>query len=747
MASLEIDLEIQQLTRDASGFGVVALAESVMERLDLATDDFVGISTGSESVHRAARAAVDDDPDVVGIGEPTVAQLNAEPGQQVEITPLSAPPAHTITVRCQNMPEFMSKRELKHRLSHRIVSPKQELTIAVPDADRDADVGEAGTVWTHLTVTILSTHPTGTVGTRPSTTIECDNPSTTPQSGDHITSEESDESVSDSGYDQIGGLDTVIQQVREVVELPLSQPGLFEDFSADPPTGILLHGPPGTGKTLLARTVANEADAHFVELSASAVFSKWVGETEENIREAFEEARGNAPSIVYIDELDAIASKRDDAKSWEARAVAELLTQLDGLQQDEQVITLAATNRVDAVDPALRRPGRFDREIEVARPDKAARREIVAIQTRDVPLGQGVNLDDIAARTVGYTGADLAALVSEAVMAAIRRIHDLGDGSRHVDHTDTVQVHTQRTRVTPTDIEVGLQSTSPSGLREHNVDVELPETEWSDIGGAEEIKQSLQRQIVWPQQHADLYEAVNLDPGAGVLLHGPPGTGKTMLARAAANATRATVIAVAGPELVGSQLTQAEATSQITRVFQRARDHAPCVIIVDEIDALAPRRDGPANTTLTERTVAQLLTELDGLAGRDDVMVIGTTNRPERLDSAVRRAGRLGTSIHVGHPDTTERQEILSVHLRERPLGDDVELVQLAHRTEGYTGADLAALCRVAARMAVQRTVRRDETQIKITVSDFETALESKEWIEQNDDMKTKPISSGRAYN
>jgi transitional endoplasmic reticulum ATPase len=490
-------------------------------------------------------------------------------------------------------------------------------------------------------------------------------------------------------YEDIGGLDEELESVRELVEIPLSDPGLFRRLGIEPPKGVLMYGPPGTGKTLIARAVANEAKAHFIHVSGPEIVGKYKGESEERLRQIFEEADENAPSIVFFDELDAIAAQREEGGDMESRVVAQLLSLLDGLEARGEVVVIGATNRVDSIDPALRRPGRFDREVEIGVPDRDGRLEILEIHTRGTPLADDVNLEPLAERTHGFVGADLRALVAEAAMSALRR---------NRDGTDVDLV------VTQSDLEGARSSIEPSAMREFVA--EIPATSFADIGGLEEAKATLREAVEWPLIYRDLFERAATDPPSGVLLHGPPGTGKTMLARAVASESDVNFVHVAGPELFDRYVGESE--KAIRKVFERARQAAPTVIFFDELDAIAARRGGETHE-VTERVVSQLLTELDGAADDPNLVVLAATNRKDALDPALLRPGRLEKHVYVPEPDLEARREILAVHTRERPVAPDVDLDALARELDGATGADIAALVREASMQAIREVAEARE--------------------------------------
>jgi len=513
-------------------------------------------------------------------------------------------------------------------------------------------------------------------------------------------------------YEDIGGLHEVIAKIRELVELPLRHPELFQRLGIEPPKGILLYGPPGTGKTLLAKAVANESDAYFIAINGPEIMSKFYGESEQRLREIFEEAKKNAPAIIFIDEIDAIAPKRDEViGEVERRVVAQLLALMDGLEARGQVIVIGATNRPNALDPALRRPGRFDREIEVPMPDKQGRLEILQIHTRHMPLAEDVNLEELAEMTKGYTGADLAALAREAAMHALRRYLPEIDIEQERIPTEVLE----KMVVTKADFLAAFKEITPSGLRE--IEVEVPEVHWDDIGGLENVKQELREVVEWPLKYPNTFKRLGIEPPKGILLFGPPGTGKTLLAKAVATESGANFIAIRGPELLSKWVGESE--KAVREVFRRARQYAPAVVFFDEIEAIASLRGSDVETDVTERVVSQLLTEIDGITGLENVVVIAATNRPDLVDPALLRPGRLEKLIYVPPPDEKGRLDILKIHTRHVPLAEDVDLREIAKMTNGYTGADLAALVREATLAAL----REDLKATRVRFKHFEQAL------------------------
>ncbi len=492
-------------------------------------------------------------------------------------------------------------------------------------------------------------------------------------------------------WEDIGDLEEAKERIREIVELPMKHPELFKHLGIEPPKGILLYGPPGTGKTLLAKALANEIGAYFISINGPEIMSKYYGESEQRLREIFKEAEENAPSIIFIDEIDAIAPRREEVTGEvEKRVVAQLLTLMDGLKERGRVIVIGATNRPDAIDPALRRPGRFDREIEIRPPDKRARVEILKVHTRHMPLAEDVDLEKIAEMTHGFTGADLAALAKEAAMAALRRF--IKSGKIDLSKEEIPTSILRELKVTMQDFLEAMKMVRPTLIRE--VFVEVPEVRWDDIGGLENVKQELREAVEWPLKYPKIFEEMGIRPPKGILLFGPPGTGKTLLAKAAATESGANFIAVRGPEILSKWVGESERA--IRKIFERARQVAPAIIFFDEIDSIAPARGLRHDSGVTDRIVNQLLTEMDGIVPLQNVVVIAATNRPDILDPALLRPGRFDRLIYVPPPDKEARKQIFKIHTRKVPLADDVDFDKLAELTEGYTGADIEAVVREA---------------------------------------------------
>ena len=501
-------------------------------------------------------------------------------------------------------------------------------------------------------------------------------------------------------YEDVGGIKNEVQKVREMIELPLRHPELFDKIGIEAPKGVLLHGPPGTGKTLLAKAVANETNANFYSIGGPEIMSKFYGESEEKLREIFNQAQENAPSIIFIDEIDSIAPKREEVSGdVEKRIVSQLLTLMDGLKARGKVVVIAATNRPNAIDPALRRPGRFDREIEIGIPDEEGRYDILQIHTRGMPLEQDIDLKSYAKVTHGFVGADLEMVAKEAAMRSLRRIIP----EINLKETKIPANVLNKIKITNQDFDDALKDVHPSAMRE--VLVQKPNIEWKDIGGLNNVKEELKEAIEWPLKHADLFSKADIKPPKGMLLYGPPGTGKTLLAKAVASTSESNFISIKGPELLSKWVGESE--KGIREIFRKARQAAPCVIFFDEIDAIAPRRSGTngGDSNVTERLVSQMLTEMDGLEDLKGVVIIGATNRPDIIDEALLRPGRFDRLLEIPIPDKDARKQILQIHLKKKPLGADVNIDKLVDLTDRYTGAEIEALVNAAAIAAVREYI------------------------------------------
>jgi transitional endoplasmic reticulum ATPase len=535
-------------------------------------------------------------------------------------------------------------------------------------------------------------------------------------------------------YEDIGGLRDEVTKVREMIELPLRHPELFKRLGVEAPKGVILHGPPGTGKTLLAKAVANETNVNFYSIGGPEIMSKFYGESEERLRNIFQEAEKNAPSIIFIDELDSIAPKREEVSGEvERRVVAQLLSLMDGLTSRGKVVVIGATNRINAVDPALRRPGRFDREIEIGVPDRDGRLDILQIHTRGMPLAKDVDLQRLADISHGFVGADLLALAKEAAIRALRRVLPEINLSAESIPGETIN----KIIVTMQDFMDVIKEMEPSAMRE--VFVEIPDVKWEDVGGLNDVKQELMEAVEWPLKYQGLFSYADATPPKGILLYGPPGTGKTLLAKAAANESEANFISIKGPELLSKWVGESE--KGVREVFRKARQAAPCIIFFDELDAIAPHRGADfGDSHVTERLISQLLTELDGLEILTNVVVIGATNRPDIIDPALLRPGRFDRLLYVSPPDYESRIQIIKIHTKKKPLAEDFKIEEMAANTDGYTGADIASVVSAAVMLALREHVtkykdpkeaEKKAQELKIHMKHFEEAMK-----------KVRPLSS-----
>jgi len=542
---------------------------------------------------------------------------------------------------------------------------------------------------------VIETDPAPYCVVSPETTIHCE--------GEPIKREDEEEALSEIGYDDVGGCRKQMAQIKEMVELPLRHPALFKAIGIKPPRGILLYGPPGTGKTLIARAVANETGAFFFLINGPEIMSKLAGESESNLRRAFEEAEKNAPSIIFIDELDSIAPKRDKTHGEvERRIVSQLLTLMDGLKQRAHVVVMAATNRPNSIDAALRRFGRFDREIDIGIPDATGRLEILRIHTKNMKLADDVELEQVASETHGHVGADLAALCSEAALQQIRGKMDLIDMEEESIDAEVMD----NLAVTMEDFRFAMGASNPSALRE--TVVEVPTVTWNDIGGLEKVKTELQELVQYPVEHPEKFLKFGMTPSKGVLFYGPPGCGKTLLAKAIANECQANFISIKGPEMLTMWFGESEAN--VREVFDKARQAAPCVLFFDELDSIAKSRGGSVGDAggAGDRVINQILTEMDGMNSKKNVFIIGATNRPDIIDSAILRPGRLDQLIYIPLPDDASRIQILKANLRKSPIAKDVDLNKMAAATKGFSGADLTEICQRACKLAIRESIEKD---------------------------------------
>ncbi|RRJ33560.1 CDC48 family AAA ATPase [Halocatena pleomorpha] len=713
-------LTVKFLKQKDAGRGLAAIDREAMSELDLENGDYIVISADDgRAVARVWPGYPEDQgQEIIRIDGRLRQEVGVGIDDSVTVEKADVKPAKSITVA---LPQTLRIQGdvgslIRDQLSGHAVTTGQTVPISFGLGPLSSMSGQS------IPLKIADTSPSGTVVITDSTEMHVSE-----KPAEQIVSEEpSDRETPNVTYEDIGGLDEELEQVREMIELPMRHPELFRQLGIDPPKGVLLHGPPGTGKTLMAKAVASEIDAYFTNISGPEIMSKFYGESEEQLREIFEEASDNAPAIVFIDELDAIAPKRGETTGdVERRVVAQLLSLMDGLEERGQVTVIGATNRVDALDPALRRGGRFDREIEVGVPDQEGRKEILQVHTRGMPLTDDVDLDVYAENTHGFVGADLESLAKEGAMTALRRIRPQLD--LESDEIDSEVL--EDLRVTDDDFRDALKGIEPSALRE--VFVEVPDVTWNSVGGLENTKDRLRETIQWPIDYPEVFRTMDMASAKGVLLYGPPGTGKTLLAKAIANEANSNFISIKGPELLNKYVGESE--KGVRDVFSKARENAPTVVFFDEIDSIAGERgQRMSDSGVGERVVSQLLTELDGVEELDDVVVIAATNRPDLIDSALLRPGRLDRHVHVPVPDEEARQAIFEVHTRDKPLADAVDLERLARMSDGYVGADIEAVCREAAMIATREFIDHVDAEeietsvgnVRITMDHFEQALE-----------------------
>ena len=662
------------------GRALVRLDPHDLEKLKAGIGDVVEINGKRATVARAMPAyAAQRGQGLIQMDGIVRANAGAGLGEQVTVRVVPAQVARTVVLT----PADGQKAAGMAAQARYLVRLLDGIPITVDDQVRITMIGARS-----QNLRVVETTPPGPVLVNASTTIRV--------TGEGKATDNKHKGHSAITYEDIGGLRREIKRIREMIELPLRYPELFERLGIEPPKGVLLYGPPGTGKTMIARAVADETSAYFVHVNGPEIIDKMYGQSEAQLRNIFEEARKKAPAIIFIDEIDAIAPKRTDLsgdRQVERRVVAQLLAIMDGLESRGNVIVIAATNIPDTLDPALRRPGRFDREIEIGVPDRAGRREILDIHTRGMPLVSDVDLDRLANTTHGFVGADMAALCREAAMSALRRMMPDIDFSQPQIPYDRLMA----LEVNQADFDSALSEVEPSAMRE--VFTEVPDVSWDDVGGLDDIKQQLRETIEWPLRYGKLFQYANVRVPKGILLYGAPGTGKTLLAKALAKQSEANFISIKGPQLLSMWVGESERA--VREVFHKARQAAPCIVFFDELDAIAPQRGGGGNQ-VTERVVSQLLTELDGIEELNGVVILAATNRLDLIDGALLRPGRFDLLFEMPVPDDATRRLILGVHTKKMPLADDVNLDMLTMQTVGKVGADIEGLCRQAAILAMR---------------------------------------------
>ncbi len=717
-------LKVSEAVQDDVGKGIVRVDTNNMKKIGVRPGDFMYIEGEKETVAIVDRAYPSDiGMDLIRMDGLTRFNAKTSVGERVKIRRAEAGSAKNITIAPAQKGVFVqiSPDMIKRSLLGRAVTKGDVVSLGGTRRRRtvmggspfsdifklfEEDLNLLPFGFSEMKFMVVDSNPKGAAIVSETTRIEVKTEAV----------ELKEDKIPEVTYEDVGGLDEPIRKIREMVELPMKKPELFEKLGIDPPKGVLLYGPPGTGKTLLAKAVANETDAHFILLNGPEVMSKWVGEAEKRIREVFLEAEKNAPSIIFIDEIDAIASKREEAVGEvERRVVAQMLATMDGMQARGRVVVIAATNRHNALDPALRRPGRFDREIEIGIPNKKARTEILKIHTRGMPLEKDVNLEEMADVTHGFVGADLAALSREAAMNVLRKLVDDEKMELYDDEPLSKEI-LEKMIVNMEDFKEGLRNVQPSIMRE--VLIEIPKVKWNDIGGLNEIKESLKEAVEWPMKYPDSFLRMGIKPPKGILLYGLPGTGKTLLAKAVATESGANFISVKGPEIFSKWVGESE--KAIREIFRRARQVAPCIIFFDEIDAIAPKRGMSAGARASEKVVNQILTEMDGVETLNDVVVIAATNRPDMIDPGMLRPGRIDRMILISAPDEAARHLIFLVHTKNMPLEKDVNLKRFAKLTEGYSGADIEAICREAGMEAL----RKNKKAKKVGLVEFKSAVE-----------------------
>jgi len=699
MKSKEVVLKIAEAFQQDVGYGRARIDNQTRINLDLSIGDVIEIEGAKKTAAVVWRAhPTDEGKGIIRIDNLTRKNAGTGLGERVKIRPAEVKEGKEITLA----PLISKGQQIQFGAGIDVLIKKGLLKRPVTKGDSVIIPGIA-LFGSSLPFIIINTSPSGIISISEDTKIN--------------VKEEAAKEIEMEGprvsYEDIGGLHEEILKVREMIELPLKHPELFDRLGIDPPKGVLLHGPPGTGKTLIAKAVANESGANFYTINGPEIMSKFYGQSEENLRKVFEEAEKNAPSIIFIDEIDAIAPKRSEVHGEvERRVVSQMLTLMDGLKGRGKLIVIGATNIPDVLDPALRRPGRFDREIRIDAPDRDGRKEILQIHTRGMPLAKDCNLDDLAEITYGYVGADLAALARESAMNALRRYLP------EIDLEKPIPVEIlEKMEVTMDDFKNAHRGIEPSAMREFLI--EVPKVSWEDIGGLENVKQQLREAVEWPLTKPEVFKRMGITPPRGILLYGPPGTGKTLLAKAVASESKANFISIKGPEVMSKWVGESE--KAVRELFKKARQVAPTIVFLDELDSIAPMRGTDTGSHVTDSVVNQLLTSIDGLESMEGVVVVGATNRPDIIDQGLLRPGRFDRLVLIHAPDKKAREEIFKIHTKGMPLDKTVNIKYLAESTENYSGADIEALCREAAMLAI----REDDKSKKVTKVHFDRAMDS----------------------
>jgi transitional endoplasmic reticulum ATPase len=701
----DLTLQVANTRPQDAGASIARLSATAMSMLGVSEGELIEIIGKRHTAAIAVRPYPEDEGlNIIRLDGLQRVNAGATSGDQIEIRKAESRPATRVVLAPaqKNLVLQGSGEALQRTFMYRPMVAGDVVSTSVQQRSRDPRLPQAYGLQ-EIRMVVVSTQPRGIVQVNEETVIEL-----RPQ-----YEEPKEARRADVTYDDIGGLGSSVEQVREMVELPLRHPELFQRLGIDPPKGVLLYGPPGTGKTLLARAVANETEANFYHIAGPEIMGSKYGESEERLRQVFQEASQNAPSIIFIDEIDSIAPKREQVTGEvERRIVAQLLTLMDGLEPRQNIVVIGATNRRDAIDEALRRPGRFDREIVIGVPDQNGRREVLAIHTRAMPLAEGADLDEIARTTYGFVGADLGALVREAAMDALRRV--LPD----INLKEGIPAEAlEKLTVSQDDFNSAMKRIQPSALRE--IMIQAPNIRWEDVGGLDDAQLRLKEGVELPLRSPQSFKRMGIRPAKGFLLFGPPGTGKTLLAKAVAREAEANFVAAKSSDLLSKWYGESE--QQVSRLFERARQVAPTVIFIDEIDSLAPARGGGfGEPAVTERVVNTMLAEMDGLEDMQGVVVMAATNRPNLLDPALLRPGRFDELVYVPVPDLNGRRKILGIHTKKMPLGDDIDLDDLASKTERFTGADLEDLTRRAGLIALRQSI--DATSV--SKADFAQALD-----------------------